>query len=518
MHSIRLTLRALAALAVLTVAQACAAEQFAAQQDDGQTLVSRAKPPISAEGHPPTLSLGVKRKLERYREEPWPLAFVITPDGGYATYWRCSGPGCDGTDGEYIAQVQKACRRFGHQGDCLVHSIRDRRVWPVPETFETEVRSRLVVPWKHENVGPEQAKGVIVHVPGFGGDRYPPSLDHERAPYFLGQANKEGWDTYRLNIAHYDYGIDNEAEINARIAETVREMRRRGYARVYLNGQSRGAWQILGAAQASDLAIDGAFIMAPAAHGRAETWDGGTNPRYARSDADFRELIAPLGRYRLFFAFFQGDQYDPGGRAGAIGELHGDRIGRSIFVLDRPSHLAGHGAAWHAAFDGVYARCARDFLEGAPVAFDDCADPDRLEGEAMVATREHVIARGGKRMKDGELQRFFDGRATFPVAGPRGWWGLLAEPDGDLLQWFPGSYLTGNTIRSGWRIEDDRFCIIGSPRLNANRYCYDVYDLDGGVVSMVAPDGLAFVSATQPADDVASLGFTPGDWRGDEGS
>ncbi|PJK30398.1 hypothetical protein [Minwuia thermotolerans] len=517
MHSIRLTLRALAALALLTVAHACAAEQSAAQQDVSQTLVSRARPAL-ADGYPPTLSLGVKRKLARYREEPWPLAFVVAPDGGYATYWRCSGPGCDGTDREYVAQVQEVCRRFGHKGDCLVHSIRDRKIWPGPEVFETGVRSRLIVPWKHDNIGPERARGVIVHIPGFGGDRYPPSLDHERAPFFLRQTNKEGWDTYRLNIAHYDYGIDNEAEINARIAETVREMRRRGYARVYLNGQSRGAWQILGAAQASDLAIDGAFIMVPAAHGRAETWDGRTNPRYADSDADFRELIAPLGRYRLFFGFFRGDQYDPGGRAEAIGELHGDRVGESIFVLDRPPDLAGHGATWHRAFDGLYARCVRDFLEGIPVAFESCTDPLSLENDGMVATREHVIARGGERMEDAELRRFFDGRAAFPAAGPRGWWGLLAEPGGGLLQWFPGSYLTGNTIRSEWRVEDDGFCIIGSPRLNANRYCYDVYRLDDGRVAMVAPDGLAFVGATQPADDVAALGFTPGDWRGEEGS
>lgn len=507
--------RALAVLAAVIAASAAGAQERGGHP---RLQNASAQPALRAGGYPSTLSLGVKRKLARYQEERWPLAFVISPDGGYATYWRCSGPGCNESDSRYVADVKEVCRRFGHKGDCLVHSIRNRNVWPVPEVFETEIRSRLVVPWKHVNAGPKRAKGVIVHVPGFGGDRYPPSLDHERAPVFLRKLNDEGWDTYRLNIAHYDYGIDNDAEINAKIAETVREMRRRGYARVYLNGQSRGAWQILGAANADDLDIDGAFVMVPAAHGRAETWTGEPNPRFPQSDADFRELIAPLGSYRLFFGFFNGDQYDPGGRAQAIRELHGDRVGRSIFVLDHPQELAGHGAAWHAAFEGAFGNCVRNFLNEAPVDFRRCASPLDLQNYFMIATRDQVLARGGRRMKGAELSSFFDGRATFPAAGPRGWWGLLAEPDGELLQWFPGTYLTGNTIRATWRIEDNSFCIIDSPRLNSNHYCYEVFGLDDGKVSLVAPDGLAFVGDTKPASDVASLGFTPGDWQGEGGS
>lgn len=503
----RLARLALAALLAVGAARAAAAGDLPAAP------AARPDAPVDAQGFPTRLSLGVRNKLEDYREEPWPLAFVVAPDGGYATYWRCGGPGCDAPDRVYVGKALQACRRFGHKGDCLVYAVRRHRVWPGPDRFEDGVRWRLVKPWQTENLGPEKAKGVIVHVPGFGGDRYPPSLDHERAPLYLRRLNREGWDTFRLNIAHYDYGIANETEINRRIALTVREMRDRGYRRVFLNGQSRGAWQVLGAAHAADLPIDGALLFSPAAHGRAERWNGEPNPRFAEAREDFRKLIGNIGPYRLFFGFFRGDLYDPGGRAEAVRDLLGPRIGKNVFILDHPATLAGHGAAWHRAFAARYGGCVRDFLAGGSVDPGRCADQADMDDDQMIATRDQAVAAGGRRMETPELRRFFAGRTVYPLDGPRGRWGVLAAADGGLLQWFPGSYLGGNTIRAGWSIDDGAFCILGSPHLNSGHYCYDVYALRDGAVALVAPDGLTFAGATQAADSPDRLDFTPGDWR-----
>ncbi|WP_417516517.1 hypothetical protein [Minwuia sp.] len=464
--------------------------------------------------YPERLSIHARDTIHRYRNEPFPLALVIAPDGGYATYWRCRDENCRFDDEVYVERALKVCAERAHIGDCLVHSIRDKTIWPVPQQFETEVRSRLVVPWLHENRGPAEAKGAVVHIPGFAGHRYPSTLDHPITPYHLLHLNRRGYDTFRLNIAHYDYSRTDRRELGDMLVNTVRRLRDEGYRRVFLNGQSRGAWEIL-AATPRGLGIDGAMLFAPAAHGRAEGWSGKPNPRFEKSEEDFDRLVQGAADLPYFFAFFQGDPYDPGGRAETLGTRLRERIGTTVAVLDQPAELAGHGAGGRVAFHRIYGVCLEDFLAGAPVRFEDCATPFSLSDNRAAATEAHLIDLGGTRVEGVALKRLMRGRALYPIVGPPGWGGFHARPDGELLQWFPGDYLTGNRIEAEWRIEDDEFCIIDSPRMSRNRYCYRVYDMPDGSVGLVAPDGLALVAGTKAASEESELGFEPGDWRGD---
>lgn len=463
----------------------------------------------SASLYPERLSVNARYVLQRYRAEPHPLAMVIAPDGGYATYWRCNGPDCRLGDEFYVRKALDLCRQRAHIGDCLVHSIRDRVIWPVPEVFDSDIRSRLVVPWKHENAGPEKALGVIVHVPGFAGHRYPPALDHPIAPYYLKMLNKQGYDTFRLNIAHFDYSRTEHLELGQKIRSTVEELKQRGYDRIFLNGQSRGAWEILSASRI-DLGIDGAMLFVPAAHGRVTRWNGSLNRRYNMARDDFSDIVAAAGPYRYLFAFFRGDEYDPGERVFTLSKhMHPQA---QYFVLHEPEHLVGHGGGGRIAFHKIYGGCLEQFLEGRSVDFLLCPRTFVPEADIDAATLEHLLALGAQPVFGADLRRHVTDRAFFPAVGWGGWWGMHATADGKLLEWFPGSYLTGNTLESSWRIDGDRFCIVGSPRQNRNHYCYRLFAMPSGNTGFIAPDGLAFVTQSTAASSPDQLPFRPGDW------
>lgn len=467
--------------------------------------------------YPEKLSVSARYVIERYENEPYPLALVVAPDGGYATYWRCNSADCVFDDAVYVGKALKLCEERSHLGECLVYAVRDRMLWPTPPVFETEIRSKLIVPWKFTNDGPDKAKGVIVHVPGYAGHRYPPTLDHPVAPYYLRKLNQKGYDVLRLNIAHFDYGSTDYEELSQKLRDVVSGLRKGGYARVFLNGQSRGAWEIL-SASANGLGIDGAMLFVPAAHGRPIRWDGSTNSRYAIAVEDFDELMQRAGRYRFLFAFFDGDQYDPGGRADTLATRAADGPDLEQYVLDDPGDLAGHGAAGRIAFQKIYGPCLETFLEGRDVDFQHCRDAFRLAGEREAATEAHLIELGGIRLTAPSLRSYLRASALYPAVGHGGWWGYHMAADGKLLQWFPGNYLTGNTLQAEWETRNDNFCVRGSRRLNSSDYCYRVYLMPSGNIGLVAPDGLAFVVSTIKAETPEDLPFQPGDWKGETGN
>jgi hypothetical protein len=463
--------------------------------------------------YPERLSVSARYVIERYEKEPYPLALVVAPDGGYATYWRCNGSNCKLDDSIYVEKALQLCEERAHLGDCLVHSVRSRLLWPTPPVFDTEIRSRLIVPWKFRNDGPDKSRGAIVHIPGFAGHRYPPALDHPVAPYYLRKLNQSGYDVFRLNIAHFDYGSTDYAELGQKIRETVSGLRKGGYGRVFLNGQSRGAWEIL-SASSNGLGIDGAMLFVPAAHGRPVRWDGETNKRFETAVPDFAHLIDRAGENRYLFAFFEGDEYDPGGRTDALQTRSDQAPDSQQFVLDNPVDLAGHGAAGRIAFHAIYGPCLEQFLDGKNVNFNQCRETFRLAGDRYASTENHLTELGAVRLTGVSLDAHLLGRAFRPTVGNGGWWGYHMARGGKLLQWFPGSYLTGNTLEAGWETRGGNFCVLQSRRLNSNDYCYRVYLMPSGNTGLVAPDGLAFVVSSVKAEQPEDLPFKPGDWMG----
>ncbi len=125
-----------------------------------------------------------------------------------------------------------------------------------------------------------------MHVPGYAGHRYPPTLDHPVAPYYLRKLNQTGYDVLRLNIAHFDYGSTDFVELGEKLREVVSGCA--GWVRPGFPGWTgRGGLEIL-SASAKGLGIDGAMLFVPAAHGRPERWDGSVNRRHATAGKGFR--------------------------------------------------------------------------------------------------------------------------------------------------------------------------------------------------------------------------------------
>jgi pimeloyl-ACP methyl ester carboxylesterase len=168
-----------------------------------------------------------------------------------------------------------------------------------------------------------------------------------------------GWDTFRLNRRS---SADTLPESAAALAGEAEALKRKGYRRVVLAGQSFGAFISLIAAGHSD-AVDGVIGTAPAAYGSARS-----NPLgYGLNATRLYDLLGAVRRARVALFFFEGDIFDPGGRAPIADEILG---ARGLRIRDQ-HRLQGISSALQRSVwrwrkfppDQGAARCARRRLD-----------------------------------------------------------------------------------------------------------------------------------------------------------
>jgi pimeloyl-ACP methyl ester carboxylesterase len=209
-------------------------------------------------------------------------------------------------------------------------------------------------------LGPGRAVGVAVWNHGRSLD----SEDYKApTPPYLRALRDGGWDVLRFDRLRV---TDTLSASSQRLADIAAELKRRGYRRVMLAGQSFGAFLALMAADDSD-AVDAVVATAPAAFGDFQeyydTWRLNATRLYP--------LLERLKRARVMLFFFHGDDFDPGGRGiEARKILREDRAGFAI--VDQPEHLTGHWISSSGAFLRRFGDCIRDF-----------ADDDPLRGEFL---------------------------------------------------------------------------------------------------------------------------------------
>jgi dienelactone hydrolase len=174
-------------------------------------------------------------------------------------------------------------------------------------------------------------------------------------PDYIGGFRAAGWDTFRLNRPRI---TDTQSASGAALAEAAETLKRRGYRRVVLAGQSFGAFISLIAAARSE-AVDAVIATAPAAYGSAESNPGG----FARNATALYELLGAVTHARIALFFFEGDVFDPGGRGPMVDQILAGR-GLAHIVVDRPVGLTTHWAAAGAAFATHYASCLVAFAAG----------------------------------------------------------------------------------------------------------------------------------------------------------
>ncbi len=200
--------------------------------------------------------------------------------------------------------------------------------------------------------GPKHAKGLVVWSHGYS--RGVNSANSSPQPY-VNAFVKAGYDLYRFDRQW----INNWASDAGDLSSAVAAARRLGYRRIFLMGQSAGAWVSL-ASLGRDARADGVIAVAPAHHGKADQM---FDPTIAASDWETIIEDIPSGP-RVAVVLFAGDDYDVGGRGDVARKVL--NTGRTpAIIIDQPDGFEGHGAGWSYRFARTYGGCLFRFLTDA---------------------------------------------------------------------------------------------------------------------------------------------------------
>jgi hypothetical protein len=312
------------------------------------------RPPLFEVVDTPGLDQAARTNVDRFLRMNLPRVLALGPNGAFG--WQALG----GTPEEIERQAIESCQRRSQGAPCAV-AVRDLNVvtpgkaWTAPPPPS----GARIADWNHETVpdprflwwGPEQARGVLV----FGHGRGPGPTDSRGG-------QPQSW-TRRFNNAGYDVwrfdrhpNTDETQRAAGWLRDDLAELRRRGYRRIIVAGQSRGGWNALMMLDTPGL-VDVAIAMAPAAHGQT----GSVNQ--ARQLDDLRAILrASVAREaRVAIANFAEDPYDADPEARSLlFRQFAERAGALLF-LDRPEGVSGHGAAASTAFNDRYGACLLRF-------------------------------------------------------------------------------------------------------------------------------------------------------------
>ena len=204
-------------------------------------------------------------------------------------------------------------------------------------------------------VGAAGAAGALLWAHGKAGEQDQRALPPPKLADCFTRAGFDLWRFDRNPVA------DETQRAAGWMRECLRALRRRGYRRIVVLGQSRGGWNALQMLHAPGLA-DAIVAISPAAQGLGLG-------QLSQMDA-WREIVdgTPASAVRLAVVQFAGDAYDAdaAGRARLLGLLR-NRIG-ALLLIDRPAGFFGHAADYDARFAPRFGGCLLDFVRGGAAA------------------------------------------------------------------------------------------------------------------------------------------------------
>jgi hypothetical protein len=209
-------------------------------------------------------------------------------------------------------------------------------------------------------LGPEKAVGAVVW--NHGRSINAEDADSPTPPY-LRVLRDAHWDVLRFNRLREG---DTLSASTRRLVELVGQLKRKGYRRIALAGQSFGAFLALMAADSSE-DVDAVVATAPAAFGNFDEFYDSWRLNATR----LYPLLERIKRARVMLFYFHGDDFDPGGRGERSRAILASRQ-ITFNVVDQPAFLLGHWASSTGLFLRRFGTCIRDFL-----------DADKLDGEQM---------------------------------------------------------------------------------------------------------------------------------------
>ncbi len=322
--------------------------------------------PVLAAGDPPlpdlapVLDLGSVPYLDDAGREHYadfllmnlPRAFAVAPDGTFG-WFRGSG-GMEATR----AGALKSCADKGGVG-CAVYAEDLRVVWPgraagdlapVPGALIQTGDYALVPDPRYFWHGPLAARGVYVW--GHGKASGATDLRGLQPQAHVRAFNNAGFD-----IVRFDREPSNDYTGSAEgwLRDGLRILRRQGWRKLVVGGQSRGAWNSLEMLSEPGLA-DAVIAISPANFG-GDTGSDNAADLYRITHS----AAAPAARVAV--VQFTGDIYvtDLDRRAGQLRDGLQPRVG-GFLLIDQPPGISGHGGGNNPAFALHYANCLLHFV------------------------------------------------------------------------------------------------------------------------------------------------------------
>jgi hypothetical protein len=225
-------------------------------------------------------------------------------------------------------------------------------------------------PWLTKNTGPEKSKGVIYYIRGWGfqtrkGPRGGYLIDDfQTAPYFMKSLSEAGWDVIAGKYPNVPVAgrssefVDRAA---AYVSGRVRELKKMGYRRVVLSGQSWGGWISLLVARGQGPGPDALLLTAPTTWGTRVLLSGKPNPNFTKGITQLRPLLEAV-RVPTVLSVFANDPFEAGERGLMTREIL-TRKKIPHLVLNKPAGFGGHTSASLPVFDYAFGACIRRLID-----------------------------------------------------------------------------------------------------------------------------------------------------------
>lgn len=512
LHFLRLALLRVSPLALIMMLTGCVGDQGGPGAVGGSATPGALSEGLAASGisdwvndPPPDLSLLVQRQLADYLSRPEPLAFALSEGGRYASYRYCSDPGtCDPATGQDLSLQD--CNSYALDGPCRLYARGQQIVWPGQPALDADLGVRPVALRGSLTSGPAQAKGIVYFLPGYDAWSWPTDVTNDLGPPLLTVLNQRGWDVQIVNTPYYNRHPMMLADIAEAIRALAYQGREQGYARVALVGQSRGAWEIMVAANGT-LAADAVVLTAPAAHGTESDYDGNVNSFFQRAQREYDIALQGFRPRRAMVVFFAFDLFDPGGRVDRMRQHLGRTLPPSdTHVINRPPRLRGHAGASDPMFARLYGDCIAAFIEaaaGTSVPCEPALAATPVQGPADFTNVVQVQDADLPRLRGERIAARMQGQAWAAEPGPEPGTVYRFYPGGRAEISLAGRYVRGSLIQARWAVQKDELCVLGSPVHTYREFCYRLYEGGADMVLSVRPDGS--VVRLRPAAAVAGL-------------
>ena len=258
--------------------------------------------------------------------------------------------------------------------------------------------------------GPENAQGAVIWNHGISGTSRSWMAP---APPALRLLQARGWDVIMLKRHHGAEGDNALYRTVQRTLEEAKALKKAGYRKVVLAGQSFGGYVTLEAIDTSP-DIDAAIALAPGVRSSSAA---------GRLDASVTDRLlqsAKVGRLALLFPKHD-SLFNYAERGGSAKAILSQRA-LPYLLVDETSDITGHGGGVTGRFALRYGPCLADFLAAASLPGTRFTCPPATDGWPVV--RELLLPPGEARptfLRDG---------SGFPapvaaLAGPR--WALMGD-------------------------------------------------------------------------------------------